>query len=278
RFTGKDGKTYEYVSTQGNPTDTIKEGTTEVIYYYKEVPSESKGNVVVKHYKEGTTDEVKDGRTTDEQVVGENYDVSGDKVTGRFTGKDGKIYEYVSTQGNPTDTIKEGTTEVIYYYKEVPSESKGNVVVKHYKEGTTDEVKDGRTTDEQVVGENYDVSGDKVTGRFTGKDGKTYEYVSTQGNPTDTIKEGTTEVIYYYREVPTPPPSESKGNVVVKHYKEGTTDEVKDGRTTAEQVVGENYDVSGDKVTGRFTGKDGKTYEYVSTQGNPTDTIKEGTT
>ncbi|MBY5021713.1 MucBP domain-containing protein, partial [Streptococcus suis] len=216
----------------------------------------------------------KDGRTTDEQVVGENYDVSGDKVTGRFTGKDGKTYEYVSTQGNPTDTIKEGTTEVIYYYKEVPSESKGNVVVKHYKEGTTDEVKDGRTTDEQVVGENYDVSGDKVTGRFTGKDGKTYEYVSTQGNPTDTIKEGTTEVIYYYKEVP----SESKGNVVVKHYKEGTTDEVKDGRTTAEQVVGENYDVSGDKVTGRFTGKDGKTYEYVSTQGNPTDTIKEGTT
>ncbi|MBY5020910.1 MucBP domain-containing protein, partial [Streptococcus suis] len=274
RFTGKDGKTYEYVSTQGNPTDTIKEGTTEVIYYYKEVPSESKGNVVVKHYKEGTTDEVKDGRTTAEQVVGENYDVSGDKVTGRFTGKDGKTYEYVSTQGNPTDTIKEGTTEVIYYYKEVPSESKGNVVVKHYKEGTTDEVKDGRTTDEQVVGENYDVSGDKVTGRFTGKDGKTYEYVSTQGNPTDTIKEGTTEVIYYYKEVP----SESKGNVVVKHYKEGTTDEVKDGRTTDEQVVGENYDVSGDKVTGRFTGKDGKTYEYVSTQGNPTDTIKEGTT
>ncbi|MBY5005601.1 MucBP domain-containing protein, partial [Streptococcus suis] len=83
-------------------------------------PSESKGNVVVKHYKEGTTDEVKDGRTTAEQVVGENYDVSGDKVTGRFTGKDGKTYEYVSTQGNPTDTIKEGTTEVIYYYKEVP--------------------------------------------------------------------------------------------------------------------------------------------------------------
>ncbi|HFI0356700.1 TPA: hypothetical protein ACGOV7_002049, partial [Streptococcus suis] len=62
---------------------------------------------------------------------------------------------------------------------------------------------------------------------------------------------------------PSTPPSESKGNVVVKHYKEGTTDEVKDGRTTAEQVVGENYDVSGDKVTGRFTGKDGKTYEYV---------------
>ncbi|MGQ7550223.1 LPXTG cell wall anchor domain-containing protein [Streptococcus suis] len=169
-------------------------------------PSESKGNVVVKHYKEGTTDEVKDGRTTAEQVVGENYDVSGDKVTGRFTGKDGKTYEYVSTQGNPTDTIKEGTTEVIYYYKEVPSESKGNVVVKHYKEGTTDEVKDGRTTDEQVVGENYDVSGDKVTGRFTGKDGKTYEYVSTQGNPTDTIKEGTTEVIYYYKEVPSTQP------------------------------------------------------------------------
>ncbi|HFI0293520.1 TPA: hypothetical protein ACGOVK_001979, partial [Streptococcus suis] len=38
---------------------------------------------------------------------------------------------------------------------------------------------------------------------------------------------------------PSTPPSESKGNVVVKHYKEGTTDEVKDGRTTAEQVVGE---------------------------------------
>ncbi|MCQ8265037.1 LPXTG cell wall anchor domain-containing protein [Streptococcus suis] len=88
-------------------------------------PSESKGNVVVKHYKEGTTDEVKDGRTTAEQVVGENYDVSGDKVTGRFTGKDGKTYEYVSTQGNPTDTIKEGTTEVIYYYKEVPSTQPG---------------------------------------------------------------------------------------------------------------------------------------------------------
>ncbi|MDG4527987.1 MucBP domain-containing protein, partial [Streptococcus suis] len=192
------GKTYHKVRVNGQEKGTLPAGETKVTYYYREVPtpppSESKGNVVVKHYKEGTTEEVKDGRTTDEQVVGENYDVSGDKVTGRFTGKDGKTYEYVSTQGNPTDTIKEGTTEVIYYYKEVPSESKGNVVVKHYKEGTTDEVKDGRTTDEQVVGENYDVSGDKVTGRFTGKDGKTYEYVSTQGNPTDTIKEGTTEV------------------------------------------------------------------------------------
>ncbi|HEL2384472.1 TPA: LPXTG cell wall anchor domain-containing protein, partial [Streptococcus suis] len=204
-----------------------------------------KGNVVVKHYKVGTTEEVRNGRTLPEENVGTQYNVTADKVTGEFVGLDGKTYEYVSDTNNTTGNIVKGTTEVIYYYREVPTTpeeptpptttpdnpgtttpdnpgtttpdnpgdngdgetvtEKGNVVVKHYKVGTTEEVRNGRTLPEENVGTQYNVTADKVTGEFVGLDGKTYEYVSDTNNTTGNIVNGTTEVIYYYREVPTTP-------------------------------------------------------------------------
>lgn len=71
--------------------------------------------------------------------------------------------------------------------------------------GTTEEVRNGRTLPEENVGTQYNVTADKVTGEFVGLDGKTYEYVSDTDNTTGNIVKGTTEVIYYYREVPTTP-------------------------------------------------------------------------
>ncbi|WP_067091275.1 MucBP domain-containing protein [Streptococcus marmotae] len=326
----KDGKTYEFkeVSKTAKVGDkdvvtvddtnkfsdetegTVKEGTTHVIYVYKEKQPEApapKGSVVV-HYVNEAGEEIQDPfKDTTDQPTGTGFNTAeGDREQPGSIAKDGKTYEFkeVSKTAKVGDkdvvtvddtnkfsdetegTVKEGTTHVIYVYKEKQPEApapKGSVVV-HYVNEAGEEIQDPfKDTTDQPTGTGFNTAeGDREQPGTIAKDGKTYEFkeVSKTAKVGDkdvvtvddtnkfsdetegTVEEGTTHVIYVYKEKQPEAPA-PKGSVVV-HYVNEAGEEIQDPfKDTTDQPTGTGFNTAeGDREQPGSIAKDGKTYEF----------------
>ena len=80
---------------------------TEVVENENKVPINIKGTVIAKYLEEGTEKELAKEETYTGKV-GSAYETEQKEITG---------YDYVRVVGNKEGNIKEGTVEVIYYYK-----------------------------------------------------------------------------------------------------------------------------------------------------------------
>lgn len=140
----KNGKTYVLTrvlpkGTKFNNTEatsgTVKEGVTTVVYEYREV---QKGNLIVNHYKEGTTDKLSNGSTA-EMNVGDTYTTSSLTITPKVETQDlpdrtikrTTTCELVKTPDNTNGTIAAGDNVVNYYYREIVKE---DVIMKRTKD------------------------------------------------------------------------------------------------------------------------------------------------
>ena len=239
----KDIEHYEFVKVTGEPEGEIKEGITEVIYYYKKIP---KGKVVVKYVDEEGNEIAPGGQKED--YVGEEY---------KTKQKDIENYEFVEVTGEPEGEIKEGITEVIYHYKKI----KTDLVVRYLEKGTNkplleEEHKEG------YVGDSYTTTRKEVTN---------YKPASPEPeNAKGKLVKGTTYVTYYYEKI-------QPGKVIVKYVDIETKEELID-KGENKPYGYEKEDEVGEKYTTEE--KNIPYYEYVKEQEpeNKNGTIKEGST
>ena len=144
-----------------------------------------------------------------EGVVGESFDVSGDK-------KEIPEYTYIKGPEDPTGTYTEEEQERIYYYAK-----NTKVITKHLEQGTgivlTDEPE---YVEEGYVGKHYTTSKQEIEG---------YTYVADTGNLSGSMREEPITVIYYY----------AKNTKVISKYLEQGTNKV---LTEKPEYVEEGYE------------------------------------
>lgn len=175
---------YEFVSVTGAPNGTYLEGTTTVVYAYKEVPTTEK--LVVKYENENGTNLITPLETT--AAIGSAY--STDKKT--FNG-----YDFVSVTENASGSYKEGTTLVIYkYIKKVQAVTQETWVVKYVDEFGNNLVP--KTITKQNVETAYSTIKKNIIG---------YDFVNVVGDKKGSSTSGQTTVTFNYKksEVPTLP-------------------------------------------------------------------------
>ncbi|SUO79375.1 MucBP domain-containing protein [Streptococcus equinus] len=318
RITTEDGKTYELLpeQTKGSETGEVTEGTTEVVYVYREVvedipedyptyelPEVHIGQVIVRYTDESGTEIKSPVTDTEYSETGTPFDTT-DHKQARITTEDGKTYELLpeQTKGSETGEVTEGTTEVVYVYREVvedipedyptyelPEVHIGQVIVRYTDESGTEIKSPVTDTEYSETGTPFDTTDHKPT-RITTEDGKTYELLpeQTKGSETGEVTEGTTEVVYVYREVVEDIPEDYPtyelpevhiGQVIVRYTDESGT-EIKSPVTDTEySETGTPFDTTDHKPT-RITTEDGKTYELLpeQTKGSETGEVTEGTT
>ena len=190
---------YELSSVTGDKEGQIPEGTGYVTYTYK-VKESPKGTVIV-HYQDekGNTlakDETINGNIGDSYNTTEKY-VEGYELT--EIKKDEPVAmklmlkRAVINEENASGTIKEGTTEITYIYKEVEESTDkdpetGKVIARYL-----DENENSITPSipfEGKVNDDYYTDQLKIDG---------YELVSVEGERNGKIAPGTTYVIYRYK-------------------------------------------------------------------------------
>ena len=224
---------YELVETPSNANGTYSGDGVVVTYYYKKVTRQ----VVINKYDE-------DGKTplegvkftiaskeTPQTIIGTfTTDSKGQiKVTleaGEYIATETEVPEgYQIPENNTTEfSVTKGQDQVTLDITN--TKIKGTVITHHYimnSDGTTTETKvpnkDGGVVEDVVqTGDVGDIYATKQADNVS----ENYEYVSTVGETSGTIQNGTIEVIYYYKLKPT--------NVLVHHYimnTEGTTTETK---------------------------------------------------
>ncbi|MEQ9763480.1 MucBP domain-containing protein, partial [Streptococcus sp. ZJ151] len=306
-ITTEDGKTYKRIPdrVEGEEEGTVKEGNTDVTYFYKEV----KGKVIV-HYVDNEGNEIApDEVDTEEASTGTDYNTADDHKHETITTKDGVKYELVPTLtiGKETGKVVEGTTEVTYVYKKIeepaPEAPKTGSVVVHYVNTDGEVIQSAyQDTTDAPVDSQYNAAEDDLEKpkeiRFGGKTYQFKEVTNSSvvnnkvivpksdtdfiGPEADKVLAGTTHVVYVYEEVkeetPTPPEAPKYGSVIV-HYKD------EEGNTIAEDKVdtqdskeGTPYDTT-DNREEKITTPDGKTYERTpKVEGEEKGTVTEGTT
>ncbi|HFI0563216.1 TPA: MucBP domain-containing protein, partial [Streptococcus suis] len=233
-----EGKQYRKVRRSNVPeSGLVPEGRTTITYYYAPI----QGGVIVKYVNEAGaeiaddyTDTVLTTQLTDPV---QTYDAAGKKADGQtdekpseLVGKDGKTYVFKEVKSGdglsqPTGTLKEGTTTVVYVYKE---KDKGSVLVRYValqEDGQTVDdtvhlADDYQDTPETYIGQEWNTTGNKADGSlerpadFRNVNGKDYLLVENKvttthdGQPVDNnptsgqVQKGQTVVTYYYAPVP----------------------------------------------------------------------------
>ncbi|HFU4117652.1 TPA: YSIRK-type signal peptide-containing protein, partial [Streptococcus suis] len=233
-----EGKQYRKVRRSNVPeSGLVPEGTTTITYYYAPI----QGGVIVKYVNEAGaeiaddyTDTVLTTQLTDPV---QSYNAEGKKADGQIdekpselVGKDGKTYVFKEVKSGdglsqPTGTLKEGTTTVVYVYKE---KDKGSVLVRYValqEDGQTVDdtvhlADDYQDTPETYIGQEWNTTGNKADGSlerpadFRNVNGKDYLLVENKvttthdGQPVDNnptsgqVQKGQTVVTYYYAPVP----------------------------------------------------------------------------
>ncbi len=155
--------------------------------------TKTKGTVITHYYIENTTDKVplQDGGTAEDVTqTGNVGDIYATKEAENVSDK----YELVSTVGNTSGTIQEGTTEVIYYYKLKDT----SVLVHHYIEGTETKVpsKNGGVVEDETITGKVD---DSYNTSASSNVANNYELVTTPANATGTMTLDQIVVTYYYK-------------------------------------------------------------------------------
>ena len=173
----------------GNPTGVYEEGTTEVTYVYAKNPAEviEEGEVVVSYI------------TTDGNKLVEEDVVIPGKVGDEYTTEEKTFegYELVSVHGATTGTIEEGTTEVVYIYKEKEDIQQVGTVIAHYVDEAGNAIVDDVII-EKTVGSDYYTSQKAIKG---------YVGTSIPENRIGKVVEGITDVYYTYKKVEEEEPS-----------------------------------------------------------------------
>ncbi|HFI0645614.1 TPA: SHIRT domain-containing protein, partial [Streptococcus suis] len=232
------GKQYRKVRRSDVPeSGLVPEDTTTITYYYAPI----QGGVIVKYVNEAGAEIADDytdtALTTQLTDPVQSYNAEGKKADGQtdekpseLVGKDRKTYVFKEVKtgeglSQPTGNLKEGTTTVVYVYKE---KDKGSVLVRYkaLKE-------DGQTVDDTVrladnyqdtpetyIGKEWNTTGNKADGSlekpadFRNVNGKDYLLVEEKtttthddqpvdNNPTSgQVQKGQTVVTYYYAPVP----------------------------------------------------------------------------
>ena len=192
---------YDFVESSGNTIGHYQEGNTEVTYYYRKTPAK----VIVKYVDE-KGEELAPSETID------GY------VTKPYETKEKEIENYVmdhvvgETKG---DMTKEDITITYVYHK-----AKAEVIVKYLEKKTEKELAPSETIS-GVVGDAFETSR-KTIPNYRAVDPEPKE---TKGN----MVKGTTEIIYYYEEIP-------NGTVNIKYWDVDTNQEItyvnEKGKTT----------------------------------------------
>ncbi|MCI8548810.1 MAG: MucBP domain-containing protein, partial [Bacilli bacterium] len=159
------------------------------------IQNKKQANIIVHHYKDGTTQKIAEDETTIGQG-GENYTTAPKQDLSEYELKKDENGEYIIPENATGEYVDDETIEIIYYYveKEIP------ITVNHYIEGTITPVplKDGTQANSQ-----------KATGK-TGQEYRTtaitpenlnekYELVEEPENKNGTIQKEEIIVNYYYK-------------------------------------------------------------------------------
>ena len=224
---------YELVETPSNAEGTYSGEEVVVTYYYKKVV---RPLVINKFAEDGKTPLAgvkftiadKDTPTT---IIGtyttdSNGQIATNLESGDYIATETEVPEgYQIPENNTTEfSVTKGQDQVTLDITN--TKIKGTVITHHYimnSDGTTTETKvpnkDGGVVEDVVqTGDVGDIYATKQADNVS----ENYEYVSTVGETSGTIQNGTIEVIYYYKLKPT--------NVLVHHYimnLDGTTTETK---------------------------------------------------
>ena len=237
---------YELVETPSNSEGTYSGEEVVVTYYYKRVV---RPLVINKFAEDGKTPLAgvkftiadKDTPTT---IIGTYTTDSNGQITtnlesGDYIATETEVPEdYQLPENNTTEfSVTKGKDQVTLDITN--TKIQGTVITHHYimnSDGTTTEIKvpnkDGGVVEDVVqTGDVGDIYATKPDDNVS----ENYEYVSTVGETSGTIQNGTIEVIYYYKLKPT--------NVLVHHYIMNT-----DGTTTETKVPNKNGGVVEDEL------------------------------
>ncbi|HFI0633320.1 TPA: MucBP domain-containing protein, partial [Streptococcus suis] len=233
-----DGKQYRKVRRSSvAESGLVPEGTTTITYYYAPI----QGGVIVKYVNEEGAEIADQYTDTDLNThltdPVQSYDADGKKADGQtdekpgeLVGKDGKTYVFKEVKSGdglsqPSGELKEGTTTVVYVYKE---KDKGSVLVRYVAlqednqtvDDTVHLADDYQDTPETYIGQDWNTTGNKTDGSlerpadFRNINGKDYLLVESKtttthdGQPVDNnptsgqVQKGQTVVTYYYAPVP----------------------------------------------------------------------------
>ena len=184
---------YTYVENSGNTVGTIKEGTTEVIYYYEKTDA---GKVTVKYVDEEGNEIAK--KEIEEGKIGAPYETKQKEI---------ENYELEKVTGDETKgTLGENEKEVIYHYKKI----KAKVIVRYLEKGSNKELL-AEEEKQGYVGEKYETERKPIK-----------DYRKAEPEPLN--KEGkmtkeTIYVTYYYEKIPS-------GKITVKYVDIDTKEEI----------------------------------------------------
>ena len=263
----KNGKVYTLKrvlpkGTKFNNTEAtsgvVTEGVTTVVYEYELV---EKDGVIANHYKEGTTEKLADSVVQNELVIGTDYKTESKTIAPKVTVEElpdrtvkrTVTYTLVKEPENKTGKVIKGGTTVNYYYKEVIKEDvtmkKDGVVANYYKEGTTEKLADSVVETDKVIGTDYVTKAKVIEPKVSVEDLEdktikrmvTYELVGTPQNATGKIVKGGVVVNYYYRENVKEEVTPKHSNIVINHYKYGTTEKIGDTETRTNVPIGSSY-------------------------------------
>ena len=188
----KNIKTYNFVKDSGNTIGKVSEGLTEVIYYYKRIP---KGTIIVKYVDEDGNEIASKEEKTD--YVGEAYETEQKEI---------ENYDFVEVTGEPKGEITEGTTQIIYHYKKVPTD----LVVKYLEKGTNQPLLE-EEHQKGFMGDVYET---------TRKEVENYRAAAPEPeNAKGKLARETTYVTYYYEKIPS-------GKITVKYVDIDTNEEI----------------------------------------------------
>ena len=160
---------------------TIKQNENNIDFLYRKRTDIS---YTVKYLEKGTNKEIHESKVVANQTFGDTITEQAINIPG---------YDLESAQ-DQSITIKVEGNEIIFYY--VKSDT--NVLVHHYKEGTTEKVpsKNGGEVEDEViagkVGESYSTNASSNIAQ-------NYELVAEPANKNGTMTENQIVVTYYYR-------------------------------------------------------------------------------
>ena len=172
------------------------------------------GTLIVHHYVEDTTDSVplKDGTLAEDEIRTGNV---GDGYATKVLEDASEGYDFVSVLGDISGEYIDGTIEVTYYYRAIPT----SVLVHHYIDGTTTSLSPDVTI-EGLHGDRYTTDVAEVESKYVVKE--------IPENASGKMAREQIVVTYYYRLKDT--------SVIVHHYEEGTTNKVSENVTITGRV------------------------------------------
>ena len=201
---------YELVETPVNSTGTYSGEEVVVTYYYKRV---SRPVVINKYDEDGSLPlaGVKftiAAKETPQTIIGTFTTDSNGKITtnlesGDYIATETAVPEGYDLPSNPTTEFSVTKDKDQVTLDITNTKTKGTVITHHYIEGTTDKVPsnvEGQVVEDVVQTGNV---GDIYATKEAENVNEDYEFVSTEGETSGTIQNGTIEVIYYYKAIDT---------------------------------------------------------------------------